>query len=315
MDPVTHTLFGVAIGEAAFRPKWGRRAVTISAWAANLPDIDGIVMLYRDPSVVILRRSFGHSVFLLPLWVAGLAWIFHKKYDDIPFRDIALIVGVNAAGHLLFDLINSFGVQLFWPFSWARPELSLIFIIDLALTGLLAAPHLARLKPEWRPRLRAACAGAIATVAVYFAAVGVLRARAVAALTAVENGKSSFQYVFPEPFGPRRWRGVAKDDEARVWRVYLLDGLNAETKLKLQVPNDETSRPAAAARETRFGRRLMTFFKAPVWSVAARPDGGATTTVYDLRFSSLLLKRAAAFSYSFDEEPGGAVKARGVRIW
>ena len=67
MDPVTHTLFGMAIGEAVFRPRLGRRAVTIAAWAANLPDIDVLILATGDPAAVILRRSFGHSLILLPL--------------------------------------------------------------------------------------------------------------------------------------------------------------------------------------------------------------------------------------------------------
>jgi len=146
VDSVTHTLLGVAIGEAFFRPRFGRRAVVISAWAANLPDIDGLVMLAGGPGAVVLRRSFGHSLILLPLWIAALTWVLRRGHDEIDAGDVAWIVAVNVAGHLLFDLINSFGVQIFWPFSTARPELAMIFIIDLALAGFLAAPHLARLK-------------------------------------------------------------------------------------------------------------------------------------------------------------------------
>ena len=61
---------------------------------------------------------------------------------DMGWRDLLAIVGLNAAGHLFFDSINSFGVQLLWPLSWVRPELAITFILDFALTGILAAPHL-----------------------------------------------------------------------------------------------------------------------------------------------------------------------------
>ncbi len=315
MDPVTHTLLGVALGEAFFRPRLGRKAVVVSAWAANLPDIDGIVMLARDPGAVILRRSFGHSVFLLPLWIAALTWIFHKKYTDLSRRDLAVIITLNCAGHLLFDSINSFGVQLFWPFSLMRPELAIIFIVDLALMGFLAAPHLVRLKASWRPHLGEVCQAALVGVAFYLAMAFTARQYALS-LLARETGGKGFQYAFPEPLGAHRWRGVVKERDD--WKVYLVDTGRRTVTPKGAFPNDEWSPAARAAQETPFGVRLATFFKAPVWTTEAKPDGGSLVKVHDLRFSSLVLPRGNPFEYEFDvpaKGAGGGAKPRGVWIW
>lgn len=313
MDPVTHTLLGVAIGESFFRPRLGRRAVTISAWAANLPDIDTIVLLTGDPGAVILRRSFGHSLFLLPLWIAGLTWIFKRKYDDMDARDIVLIIALNCLGHLSFDLINSFGVQLFWPFSLMRPELATIFIIDLVLTGFLAAPHLTRLRASWRPGLTAACQTALVAVMFYLAMAFSARQMAMT-LLAHETGGKGFQYAFPEPLGAHRWRGVVKEKDN--WQVYLVDVSKRTVTYRQTVPYDDFSPPSRAAQETPFGVRLGSFFKAPVWTVTPKPDGGSTVSVYDLRFSSLVLPRESSFKYEFDvADRGSAAKPRGARIW
>ena len=312
MDPVTHTLFGLAIGEAVFRPRLGRRAVTVSAWAANLPDIDGLAMLIPDAGAVILRRSFGHSLFLLPAWIVGLSWIFRKKYPDMAWRDLLAVIGVGAAGHMLFDLVNSFGVQLFWPFSTTRPEISIIFIIDLMLTGILAAPHLARLKTEWRPKLTAAARGALACVAIYFVAAFSARARALSILSG-EAGGAAFQYAFPEPLGAHRWRGVVKDEAQ--WRVYLVDSVRGTAEKRLVLPDAGATAPAVAANATPFGRRLSTFFKAPVWTVEPAAGGGTVASVYDLRFTSLTLKRGTPFQYFFDVGPDGGAIPRGTKIW
>ena len=313
MDPVTHTLFGAAIGESFFAPRLGRRAVVVSAWAANLPDIDTLVLLTGDPGAVILRRSFGHSLFLLPLWIAGLTWIFKRKYDDLETRDLVWIIALNCAGHLFFDLINSFGVQLFWPFSLMRPELAIIFIVDLTLAGLLAAPHLTRLKSSWRPGLTMASQTALAAVAIYLALAFSARQYALT-LLARETGGKGFHYAFAEPFGAHRWRGVVKGRDD--WKVYLVDAGRGTVTPRLTLPNDEWSPPARAAQETPFGQRLETFFKAPVWSVTPKPEGGSTVKVYDLRFTSLVLPRAAPFAYEFDvAAKGGGAKPREVRIW
>lgn len=315
MDPVTHTLLGVAIGEALFRPRLGRRAVTMSAWAANLPDIDTLVLLTGDPGAVVLRRSFGHSLILLPLWIAALAWIFGRKYgDEVETRDILAIVAVNVAGHLFFDLINSFGVQLFWPFSLARPELAMIFIIDLTLAGFLAAPHLLRLRAAWKPGLGAACGAALAAVVFYLAMAFSARQLALNLLAQTTGGGEGFRYAFPEPLGAHRWRGVVKERDG--WSVYLVDVSKRTVEPAMTLPVDEWSPASRAAQETPFGRRLSAFFKAPVWTTAPAPDGGHTASVYDLRFVSLVLPRPPAFRYDFDVAPGAAsAKARRVRIW
>ncbi|MBI4061356.1 MAG: metal-dependent hydrolase [Elusimicrobia bacterium] len=314
MDPVTHTLLGAAIGEAFYRPRLGRRAVAVSAWAANLPDIDALVMLTGDPGAVVLRRSFGHSLFLLPLWIAGLTWVFKRKYGDMDARDLAEIIALGCAGHLLFDLINSFGVQLFWPLSSARPELATIFIIDLTLAGFLAAPHLLRLKEAWRPKLPAACRTALAAATFYLAMAFSARQYALL-LLARETGGRGFQYAFPEPLGAHRWRGVVR--EADAWRVYLVDVGRGVVEPRMTVPDHGRSPQARAARETPFGRRLEAFFKAPAWTVSEKPGGGWTAEVRDLRFASLVLPRAAPFTYEFDVAAGGGLSAkpRGVKIW
>ena len=313
MDPVTHTLLGVALGEAFFRPRLGRRAVTVSAWAANLPDIDGLVMLAGDPGAVMLRRSFGHSLFLLPLWIAGLTWIFKRKYEDMETRDLVMIIAVNCAGHLFFDLINSFGVQLFWPFSLMRPELAIIFIVDLALIGFLAAPHLTRLRAAWRENLGGACRLALAAVAIYLATAFSARQYALM-LLARETGGKGFQYAFPEPLGAHRWRGVVKEREA--WKVYLVDAGKGTVSERLTLPSDEWTPAARAALDTPFGERLRGFFKAPVWTAAPKAGGGYLVTVYDLRFSNLILPRPVPFTNEFDVAGrSGPAKPRGVWIW
>lgn len=308
MDNLTHTLCGMALGEAFFREKHGRRAVTVSAWAANLPDIDVAALLLQDRGAVVLRRSLGHSLFLAPVWAAGLAWVFKRRYPDMEFGGLYKIVAVNVAGHLFLDFINSFGVQFFWPFSLARPELAITFIIDLFLLACFAAPHLVRLSRAWRPRLRDAARAGLAAAALYLAASFGLRARACALLEAARPG-ADFSYVFPEPFGPTRWRGVAR--RGSEWSLFLIRPLADGVEPRGVVFSAEDSPAVLAARASPFGRRLMTFFKAPVWSV-----DGPVVSVYDLRFTSLVLRRAGkGFGFVFDVDADGRAVPRGVKLW
>ncbi|MDO8757510.1 MAG: hypothetical protein Q7J64_05825, partial [Elusimicrobiota bacterium] len=207
---------------------------------------------------------------------------------------------------------NSFGVQLLWPFSLQRPELAIVFIVDLTLAALLALPHLARLKTDWEPALIAASRASLVAVVLYLTLAFMGRQLAVGQL-AQETGGRGFQYAFPEPFGAYRWRGVAKEEGA--WKVFLIDSSRGTATPPISERDDADLEPARAAAATPFGRRLLTFFKAPVWTVERTVAGGAVVSVRDLRFDSLLLASANPFVYEFDVTPSGQAKPRRVGIW
>ena len=201
--------------------------------------------------------------------------------------------------HLLFDLINSFGVVLLWPISDWRPEFGIVFIIDLVLTGSLAAPlAVAWFRRHW---LVPASRLALAAVACYFAFCGVNRAWAMRALPGAES--ASLSYVFPEPLGPHRWRGVVREGERyRVYLVYSLSGRStqaAEIRTRLSDPAVERARTMPLAK------RFEWFAKAPVWDVR-----GDLAEVYDLRFASLVVRRDAAFRFRFRVRPGAVTRER-----
>lgn len=283
MDPVTHTLVGAAVGQAFFSKK-SKAAVPLMALASNLPDIDGIVMMLPVPAAVTWRRTFGHSLFLLPVWVWIAAKVAQRVWKGEPFPRLFWYVALSCALHLLFDLINSFGVLLLWPLDW-RPELASVFIIDLALTGLLLLAYIAGRHKRLHGRL------GLALAAAYLGLCFGLRARAVNMLEqAREDQKTDFTYVFPEPYGPGRFRGVARAQGR--WDVYLLDTSQNSVELRETLVSDDSDPRVAAAKASPLGRRLEKFFKAPVWQ--AGEDG---TRAFDLRFRTLLLERQGVFEY------------------
>lgn len=320
MENVTHTLAGVALAHAFFRDRAGRAAVPILVAASNLPDIDVLVHLSGDPAAVLLRRSFGHSLLILPVACLLLALLLRRLLPRLP---LPLLLGMVAAGgavHLLLDLINSFGVLLLWPASLWRPELAMVFIVDLVLTFLLAAPLLACWPRPLRPRLRGLSRAALAAAVVYLGLCGagrLLAARELDRAAARDGLRPDFTYVFPEPFGPHRWRGVARQEG--VYSLYLLypfggggtggggrDGVATGGGMRDgAVPAGRLASaagaPAArAAAATPLGRRLRRFFKAPVWEVT-RDGGKETACVHDLRFRSIVLDRGAVFVFCFPD--------------
>lgn len=300
MDPLTHTLTGLVTAEAFLKKKLGRETVLLMAIAANLPDLDVLAHATSDPAAITMRRSFGHSVFAFPLWAAVLATLAKWRWPHFKWWTLYGLSLLGCCLHVFFDLINSFGVLALWPFSGYRPELSIVFIIDLTLTGILAAPYLAYLKKEWRPDIRkvfrvsAACAAGY----VLFCAGSRLRAELLlGSRETVSGAKADFSYVFPEPFGAHRWRGVVR--HGSLYRVYLIENFKGAVTLKQEVGTQES--PAiAAAKDTSVGRRLTGFFKAPVWRAEGRE-----IRAYDLRFRSVLLDRPGIFEFVFSAGPEG----------
>jgi membrane-bound metal-dependent hydrolase YbcI (DUF457 family) len=313
VDPITHTLCGVALGNGLFRRRAGPAAVPILALASNLPDIDAVVHLSFDPAAVLMRRTFGHSIFLVPLWSLLLAWLLRRRYRHLRLGMLFGMVLAGAAVHLFFDLINSFGVVLLWPLSAARPELAWVFILDLVLTGILLLPLLVAAAPRMRPRISALSRAGLAAVAAYLAFCGWSRAEAVrllarqvagadavtaGAVTAGEvtaGAEPPFSYVFPEPLGPQRWRGVVRHGDR--YDLFLVRPTTGVVEPRGSVQGDFDDPLVRDARATPFGRRLDGFFKAPVWQVRHDAAGGSQVVAWDLRFKSLVVDRGPVFEF------------------
>jgi inner membrane protein len=317
MDPVTHTMVGVGMANALFRNKFGPSSVTVLALASNLPDIDAAVHLTGDPAAVLMRRTFGHSVFLLPIWSLLLALILRSFFPGLGFIPLFGLTLLGAFVHLVFDLVNSFGVVLFWPFDMWRPEWAIVFIIDFFLTGLLIAPLVISLFRGTRSHLVPISRIAMIAVAFYLLFCGANRLLAREALDAASERLGTpveFSYVFPEPLGPLRWRGVARNGAN--YRIYLIHTLSNKIEYLGQDRTAVGDPAVELVRKTQRGRRLEWFFKAPVWKVerdlaTAEPsrDRPVAVSVYDLRFRPAVIGSKAFFVFRFNVFPDGRVEA------
>lgn len=313
MDPLTHTLVGAVTANAFLKRKVGPEAVPVLCWASNLPDIDVLVLLSSSPAAVAARRSFGHSAFLYPLWCLLLAWLFKRRYPAQRFSTLFGMCLLGASLHVFFDLVNSFGVLALWPFSGYRPELAIIFIIDLALTGILLGPFVAERLPRWKGRLRRACQVSAGLACAYVLLCAAARAQAEVLLLRQYRGVATdFSYVFPEPLGPHRWRGVVR--VGAEYRIYLINAVTGRVELRSVTLTDESAPAAARARAVSpVAAELAGFFKAPVWKVSRLPDGSVEAAVYDLRFRPLVLpRRGRPFEFLFRVLPDGSVQDRGL---
>lgn len=155
MDTVTHGIAGALIGKAFFADSGrGKQAGRVATFAATLgsvfPDIDvGAELLSRnDLAILQIHRNATHSFLCLPAFAAALAgvtrWYARRRGWDAP--SWVALTGIYAAGlasHILLDLATPFGTMIWSPLSYSRAAWDLVFIIDIALTGIVLLPQAA----------------------------------------------------------------------------------------------------------------------------------------------------------------------------
>ena len=153
MDTLTHALSGALLARAT-APAPGpaviplRRRIALGAMAAAFPDIDVVVSLGSPLSYLHHHRGVTHSLVMLAVWTALLAWLCTRVWRNdankgLGWRAYAGIIAWGIGAHIAGDWITSFGTMVFAPLSDWRAALSITFIIDLWFSGIILAGLLA----------------------------------------------------------------------------------------------------------------------------------------------------------------------------
>ncbi len=139
MDTVTHGLTGWLISRAIPMDKGGREATAAVIVGSLLPDADNVTSLLGSEMYLRLHRGVSHGfpgIAVTSLVVALLLYRFGKWKD---LKNLTLLVFLGQLSHIALDLLNSYGTQIFQPFSDARVSFDILFVVDLVFTGIIVA--------------------------------------------------------------------------------------------------------------------------------------------------------------------------------
>ena len=139
MDTVTHGLTGWLIARAVPDDIGKKTAAAAVIAGALLPDADHVASLLGSEAYLRLHRGISHSfagVAVTSLLIALLLYRFGKWKD---LKKLYLLALLGQLSHIALDLLNSYGTQIFQPFSDARVSLDLLFVVDLLFTGIVVA--------------------------------------------------------------------------------------------------------------------------------------------------------------------------------
>ncbi len=172
MDTVTHGLAGWLIARA-LPSENGRKEGTAAVVAgALLPDADNVASLLGSELYLKIHRGFSHSFVGILITSLVVALLFRRfgKWKDL--KSLYLFVLLGQLSHVALDLLNSYGTQIFQPFSNLRVSFDILFIVDLAFSGIIVLGLLLSRSRPWRAR------AALAVLVAYVGFAAVLHERA-----------------------------------------------------------------------------------------------------------------------------------------
>src|SRR5258708_3132667 len=195
-DPLTHALASYTLKRAAF-PRVAPRATIAMLIAGTVADVD-LLSAYLSPSAFLtFYRTYSHSLLAALLFSVLVTLPFLRRKSAATEKRTFLfsIFGDALAAsilHLLMDLCQSAGVELFWPISTRRFALDWVSHVDLWMLGILLAGLLRPMSTGWvteeigakskGPRGKVGASLAFATLILYIVLRFVLHGNAIAAL-------------------------------------------------------------------------------------------------------------------------------------
>ena len=290
MDPITHGLASYVLKRAAF-PRLARPATLAMLVAGTIADLDGQSARFGPSAFLTFYRTYFHSLLAAILFslLVTLPFLLRKPHsaEKRTSPPLIFLAALSASLlHLLMDLCQSTGVELFWPFSSRRFALDWAAHLDLWIMGILLAgvllPTLSGLVTDEigakskGPKGKVGASVALAVLLIYFGARAVLHSNAMAAAQSRTYRGESPRGVaaFAESGSPFRWHGIIETEsalhevEVEVGPAAKFDPDSARTSYK-----PEPSPALDAARNTAVARRFVQAARFPKASVEKTPEG------------------------------------------
>lgn len=140
MDPLSHGIIGLSTFALSMTPSLQDPACLGAVLGAMAPDIDIVTKLKGDYVYLRHHRVETHSVpgiIILSILITLGLFIFFPTFT---FKKVFVWTLLGSLSHLLFDLLNSYGVAILYPFTRKKYSMSLLMIYDpmiLFLTGYI----------------------------------------------------------------------------------------------------------------------------------------------------------------------------------
>jgi len=309
MDPVTHTLTGLALARSGLARRTALGTLVLVA-GANLPDLDALAYFAGPGADLHWRRGWTHGVpalVVLPFLLTGavllLDRLLHRlRRAALPSAvrpgQVLFLSALSVLTHPVLDTLNTYGVRWLMPFDGTWYYGDALFIVDpwvlLVLgIGLLVARRRRRLREfnlDLERPARLALAAALGYAALMAASGMAARSLVRRELDGAGGSPRPVErlMVGPMPATPFRRQVVAvQGDEYRTGDFRWLGSPHLDPATVRTWPRPGAADPAlAAARRHETGRRFLAWARFPVAAIDSAAAGGPVVRVVDLRYAS-----------------------------
>ena len=319
MDPVTHALASLTVGRAG-AGKLSRLATPMLLVAGTIADLDWASAAGGPEKFLLWRRAATHSLIGTIAIAAFVAAIFSvlargkSGVAAVKFGRAFAVCMIAAAAHVFLDLMNSSGVELFWPFfrktirsgfTGASRCLAADSVCAVARSACNFSPcYIGNWREGKNWNIPRAVAALILTV-LYVCARWELHARSVMLMQdQLFHGETpALIRAYPEGANPFIWVGVVTTtdtlQEARV-PVMLGRPFSSERAVIFHKPSDSLA--LRNAQSTDSAVRFLRFAQFPRATVIPTEDG-FRVEICDLRFDRNLSGEGGIFvSIELDKE-------------
>lgn len=199
MDPITHALVGAAVGVfvGADVSLTSPEMLAVSIGAV-LPDIDILYQCWGDYIYLKKHRGFSHSLLGLVILAGFLGGLMFLIYPGTTWESLFLWALLGGVSHSFLDLLNSYGVMLFYPFNHRKYTLNLLMITDPFLIIIsLVTLYLGYKKYSWL--------GSLVCLFIYLTIRYLMRKKAERRIRKIYSKYLCELVVMPAFFGLIKW--------------------------------------------------------------------------------------------------------------
>ncbi|NLW23769.1 MAG: metal-dependent hydrolase [Clostridia bacterium] len=147
MDPVTHVVVGAALAVVGgAEVSLTSPVLMVTTLGAVAPDMDIIYQYWGHYAYLKHHRGISHSLPGLLAFASLISGLLSMVFPGTSFFMLFLWAFLGGLSHTFLDLLNSYGVMIFYPFSRKKYTLNLLMITDPVLIGF----SLALIYAGWR---------------------------------------------------------------------------------------------------------------------------------------------------------------------
>ncbi len=216
MDLITHAITGLALGTLSGESVSLSNPIYLSAMlGATAPDID-IIWGYnklkrrRDLPLWMQHRAITHSIIGMPVLAAIIALGLNFLFVGTSFWLLFLFALMGTVSHSLLDLMNCYGVNIFWPIIKRAYSLNIVPLVDPILISMFLLMIIGVNRFNSLPPIL------FATLILYIVLRWIYFARLKNTVSVQYEVSPAAVQIAPSPIGCRKWIFTIEENDENI---------------------------------------------------------------------------------------------------